>query len=90
MKTLLELLKNLFSVLSAGSRFKRSMPMIFDEIDNQLPAMIGYLTGGEVDELIGRSIKKATGKKPTKRQIKRVVRSYDPRIAATKSFRSKP
>lgn len=61
--------------------------MIFDDIDNQIPALIGVATGYEVEELIGRAIQKATGEKPNMEQIETVVGLYSPIKAAVKAFK---
>jgi hypothetical protein len=79
---------SVIQVIRGQKTFGQALPEVFDSIDDQLPALIGYATGYEVEELIGRSITKATGKKATKRQVRKVISLYDPTIAAIKAFRS--
>lgn len=88
MKNLLKIAQKLIAVFRGEKEFSKVLPQIFDEIDSKLPELIGYVTGYEVEELIGRSIQKVTGKKPTKRQVKKVIKLYSPVKAAIKAFRS--
>lgn len=68
------------------SSIKGHLPEIFDDIDENLPYMIGVVTGYEVEELIARAIHKATGKRPKKSHIRLVLALYSPIIAAVKAY----
>ena len=89
MKKLLHVLRILFGSFKKKPQHKLEavLPVIFDDIDSQLPALIGVATGYEVEELIGRAVQKATGTKPTVDQIETVIGLYSPVKAAFKAFK---
>jgi hypothetical protein len=89
MKKFIQLLRILFgsSKKKPEQKFEAVLPLIFDDIDSQLPALIGVVSGYEVEELIGRAVQKATGTKPTASQIETVVGLYSPIKAAFKAFK---
>lgn len=87
MKKLIQILRILFGGKKPKPAFEAVLPVIFDDIDTQIPALIGVVTGQEVEELIGRAVQKATGDKPTLGQIETVVSLYSPIKAAYKAFK---
>jgi hypothetical protein len=90
MKKLIQILAILFGKKKAEqpkAKLETVLPIIFDDIDSQIPALIGVVTGHEVEELIGRAVQKATGDKPTVEQIATVVSLYSPIVAAYKAFK---
>jgi hypothetical protein len=89
MKKLLRVLRILFGSFKKKpeQKFEAVLPVIFDDIDSQLPELIGVVTGYEVEELIGRAVQKATGTKPTVDQIETVIGLYSPVKAAFKAFK---
>jgi hypothetical protein len=87
MKKLIKIIKILFGSNKKKNDFEAVLPVIFDDIDSQLPALIGVVTGYEVEELIGRAVQKATGTKPTAEQVETVISLYSPIKAAFKAFR---
>lgn len=90
MKKLIQILKILFGgkkIKPSQLSFQTALPFIFDDIDAQLPALIGVVTGNEVEDLIARAIEKATGEKPTSQQIDTIVSLYSPIKAAYKAFK---
>lgn len=90
MKKLIQIIRILFGNKKdrrPKASFKAALPAIFDDIDSQIPALIGVATGYEVEELIGRAIQKATGNKPTPDQVETVINLYSPIKAAFKAFR---
>jgi hypothetical protein len=89
MKKLLRVISILFGSFKKEpeQKFEAVLPVIFDDIDSQLPALIGVVTGYEVEELIGRAVQKATGTSPTADQIETVVGLYSPVKAAFKAFK---
>lgn len=88
MTKLLSAAKAIIDLILGRDKFSNALPEIFDSIDDQIPALLHYTTGYEVEELIARSIQKATGRKPTKRQVKKVIKLYSPVKAAIKAFRA--
>lgn len=82
-------IRRIISLFTGGRELERALPQVFEIVDGQLPGMLGYAGGGEVEELIARSIAKATGKKPNKKQIRKVIKRYDPTIGATKALRAR-
>jgi hypothetical protein len=89
MKKLLRILRILFGSFKKKptQKLEAVLPVIFDDIDSQLPELIGIATGYEVEELIGRAVQKATGAKPTVDQIETVIGLYSPVKAAFKAFK---
>lgn len=89
MKKLIRVLRILFGSFKKKpeQKLEAVLPVIFDDIDNQLPALIGVATGYEVEELIGRAIQKATGAKPTVSQVETIIGLYSPVKAAFKAFK---
>lgn len=90
MKKLIQVLAILFGKKKAERprvKLETVLPIIFDDIDAQIPALIGVATGYEIEELIGRAVQKATGDKPTIEQIGTVVSLYSPIVAAYKAFK---
>jgi len=86
MKKLIKIIRILFGS-SKKKNFEAVLPVIFDDIDSQLPALIGAITGYEVEDLIGQAIQKATGEKATTQQVQTVVGLYSPIKAAFKAFK---
>ena len=68
------------------SPVKDYLPEIFDDIDENMPYMIGFSTGYEVEELIARAIHKATGRFPKKSHVRLVMLLYSPIVAAVKAY----
>lgn len=84
-----EFIRHIVALFTGSTRLERALPKVFDMVDDQLPSMLGYAGGSEVEELIARSIAKATGKKPSARQIRKVIKRYDPTVGATKALRAR-
>lgn len=78
--------KRLLALRLQFSSIKDHLPEIFDDIDENIPHMIGLATGYEVEELIARAIYKATGKMPKKSHVRLVVLLYSPVAAAAKAY----
>ena len=68
-------------------RLRAQLPAIFDEIDQQLPEVIGKAAASETEKLITGAIEHATGKLATKDEIQTIIGLYSPVKAATKLIR---
>jgi hypothetical protein len=67
---------------------KAALPVIFDQIDDRLPAAVSeHLGSGVVGGLIAGAISDAIGRPARPSEIDTIVRLYDPRQAATKQAR---
>lgn len=86
MKKLLRIIAILFGSNKKEKTFESALPVIFDNIDSELPALIGIVSGHEIEKLINTTISKATGSEATADQLKTVVRLYSPIKAAFKAF----
>jgi hypothetical protein len=87
MNGLVNFLKTVIGFFQNAARFNRALPAIFDDVDNRLPALLGRATAGQVEALISDATRKATGKRATKRQIKKIEKLYSPVKAARKKSR---
>ncbi|MFZ9326293.1 MAG: hypothetical protein ACO24H_02390 [Polynucleobacter sp.] len=88
MKKIIEIVKTIINLFQAKKKFEEVLPIIFDDIDRYMPGVIGNANSWEVEELIARSIQKATGKKAKKSQVKKIVKLYSPIKNAAKLFGS--
>lgn len=79
---------NILTIARFGYGFYRSLPAIYELIDQRFPGLIGQDSGEKVRELFIDSIKKVTGKRVTPGQIRTVASLYDPIIAAFNAFGS--
>lgn len=67
---------------------RKVLPLIFDQIDERLPAAVSeHLGGGVVGGLIGGAISDAINRPAKPEEVDAVVRLYDPRKAAAKQSR---
>ena len=67
---------------------RAALPVIFDQIDDRLPAAVSeHLGSGVVGGLIAGAISDAIGRPARPSEIDTIVRLYDPRQAATKQAR---
>ena len=67
---------------------KAALPVIFDQVDDRLPAAVSeHLGSGVVGGLIAGAISDAIGRPARPSEIDTIVRLYDPRQAATKQAR---
>lgn len=87
MKKIIRIIEILFGKSKQQKKFEAVLPVVFDDIDSQLPALIGVLTGYQVEELIKQAIEKATGDTPTEKQVQTVVGLYSPIKAALKALK---
>ena len=83
MSKVFDFVKGIIGLLTGDRRLTKALD-VFDKVDSRIPELIGQVAGREIEELIARSIKDATGGKVTKRQVKRVIRLYSPVVAADK------
>lgn len=86
MKLFLRITRILLRSLKKPKELEVVLPFVFNEIDKQIPGMIGTATGQQIEELITRAIEKATGGAVTDDQVKTVIRLYSPVEAANKTF----
>jgi hypothetical protein len=89
MSKVFDFVKGIIGLLTGDRRLTKALPDVFDKIDSRIPELIGQVAGREIEELIARSIKDATGGKVTKRQVKRVIRLYSPVVAADKAAKKR-
>lgn len=62
----------------AQRRLRSALPAVFDQLDAKLPAFASKGTPRQAEQLISRSLQKATGKKPSKLDVSTVIRLYSP------------
>jgi hypothetical protein len=79
---------NILTIARLGYSFYKSLPAIYELIDQRFPSLIGQASGEKVRELFIDSIKKVTGKRVTPGQVKAVASLYNPIIGAFKAFGS--
>lgn len=59
-------------------KLRSALPAVFEQLDEKLPAFASKGTPRQAEQLIARSLQKATGRKPSKLDMSTVVRLYSP------------
>lgn len=62
----------------AQKRLRKSLPAVFEQVDEKLPGLLAQGTAVQAERLIAKSIQKAVGKKASKLDIDTVIRLYSP------------
>lgn len=78
MKNFIKELYGFWVFYRAQRRLRKSLPAVFEQVDQKLPELLTQGTAVQAERLIGQSLKKATGKKAAKIDIDTVIKLYSP------------